>query len=163
MTSEKQKAWAIANRDHLKEYRARYYAQNKERLKVSNRTYRLKNSETLNAARNKRVRDRLRQEPQFKLRYAIRNRLFCALKRKDRSVHTLALLGCSVDFLKKHLEDQFQSGMTWENHGPVWHVDHVKPCAKFCLEDPEQLEECFHYTNLQPLFALDNLRKSDKY
>lgn len=59
------------------------------------------------------------------------------------------------------LEQQFTEGMTWENYGE-WHVDHIRPCVSFDLSIPEQQQECFHYTNLQPLWAKDNLQKSDK-
>jgi hypothetical protein len=52
--------------------------------------------------------------------------------------------------------------MTWENYGPVWHVDHIRPCASFDLTDPAQQRECFHFSNLQPLFAAENLAKGDK-
>lgn len=65
--------------------------------------------------------------------------------------------------LRIHLESKFKPGMSWKNYGPVWHIDHIKPCAKFDLTDPAQQRECFHWTNLQPLFALENLQKSDKY
>lgn len=64
--------------------------------------------------------------------------------------------------LLSHIADQFVNGMTWENMGQ-WHIDHIRPCASFDLTDPEQQKECFHYTNLQPLWATDNLRKSDKW
>lgn len=66
-------------------------------------------------------------------------------------------------WVEVHLESLFKTGMSWENYGPVWHVDHIKPCALFDLTDPEQQRICFHWTNLQPLFALDNMRKSDSY
>ncbi len=52
--------------------------------------------------------------------------------------------------------------MTWDNYGE-WHIDHIKPCALFDFTKEEQQRECFHYTNLQPLWAKDNMRKSDKY
>lgn len=70
-------------------------------------------------------------------------------------------LGCSVDELKQHLESKFQPGMTWNNYG-TWHIDHVKPLALFDLTDREQLLKACHYTNLQPLWAEENLRKSAK-
>jgi hypothetical protein len=54
--------------------------------------------------------------------------------------------------------------MTWENHGRYgWHIDHIRPCASFDLADPEQQRKCFHYTNLQPLWASENMRKGDKW
>lgn len=67
-------------------------------------------------------------------------------------------LGCSLSFLKKHIEDQFVDGMTWLNHGE-WHIDHKRPVASFVFEDIEQMKACFHYTNLQPLWASDNISK----
>jgi hypothetical protein len=75
---------------------------------------------------------------------------------------TIELAGCSLEDLMKHLESKFTEGMTWENYGR-WHIDHIRPCASFSLEDPEEQKKCFHWTNLQPLWAIDNLRKSDKW
>lgn len=74
----------------------------------------------------------------------------------------MELIGCSVEKLMEHLEKQFTEGMTWGNYGR-WHVDHIKPCAMFDFSKPEHQQECFHYSNLQPLWAKDNLKKSDKY
>jgi hypothetical protein len=71
-------------------------------------------------------------------------------------------MGCSIAYAYAYLEAQFAEGMSWENYGE-WHIDHIRPCASFDLEDPVQQRECFHYTNLQPLWAKDNLSKSDKW
>jgi hypothetical protein len=64
---------------------------------------------------------------------------------------------------KIYLQGQFRPGMTWENYGPVWHIDHIRPCASFDSTDPEQQKICFHWMNLQPLFAAENCAKKDKY
>jgi len=98
--------------------------------------------------------------PNFKISCYLRNRLYSALKGKTKASQTLDLLGCSVEELWQHLESQFQPGMTKENYGK-WHVDHIKPCASFDLEDFNQQKSCFHFTNLQPLWAEENLKKSD--
>ena len=74
----------------------------------------------------------------------------------------MELLGCSIEKLWEHLESKFQPGMTRENHGK-WHIDHIRPCISFNLTDLEQQKICFHYTNLQPLWAEDNLKKGAKY
>ena len=109
------------------------------------------------------VRGRHRSDPAFRLKGNLRTRLRQALKGTYKSARTLELLGCTVEELRAHLEAQFKPGMTWENqsfHG--WHVDHIRPCASFDLTDPEQQRICFHYTNLQPLWATENLSKGAK-
>ena len=73
------------------------------------------------------------------------------------------LIGCSLEELKKHLESQFKPGMSWKNRGRNgWHIDHIKPCASFDLSKSEEQHKCFHYSNLQPLWAKENLRKGIK-
>lgn len=89
-------------------------------------------------------------------------RIWFALKKKIRSKHTRELLGCEIDFFKKHLENKFIEGMTWNNYGK-WHVDHIKPCSSFNLSKEKELLECFNYKNLQPLWAKDNIIKGSKY
>ncbi len=74
---------------------------------------------------------------------------------------TAQLIGCSIPELMAHLEKQFLPDMTWENRSH-WHIDHKRPCASFDLTDPQQQRICFHYTNLRPLWAVDNIRKSAK-
>jgi hypothetical protein len=95
-----------------------------------------------------------------KIAMNIRNRVNLAIGRQSKSASTMALLGCTISHLIAHLESLFQDGMSWQNHGrDGWHIDHIRPCASFDLADPEQQRQCFHYTNLQPLWAGDNLRK----
>lgn len=72
-------------------------------------------------------------------------------------------MGGSVEDIKNHIESQFMEGMTWGNHGVRgWHIDHIKPCASFDLTDIEEQKKCFHFTNLQPLWAHDNLVKNGR-
>jgi hypothetical protein len=70
-------------------------------------------------------------------------------------------IGCALAELSAHLEKQFKNGMTWQNYGQ-WHIDHIIPCAKFDLTDSEQQRKCFHFSNLQPLWAIENIVKSNK-
>ena len=80
---------------------------------------------------------------------------------RGRAQNWSNVFGCSTDELVKHLEDQFKDGMTWDNYGRYgWHIDHIKPLSK--AEDMEDLIRRAHYTNLQPLWATDNLKKSNK-
>jgi hypothetical protein len=78
-----------------------------------------------------------------------------------KSAKTLELVGCTVEDLRLFLEAEFVEGMTWDNYGE-WHIDHMRPCASFNLEDPDEQKKCFHWTNLQPLWAQDNIRKGAK-
>jgi hypothetical protein len=70
------------------------------------------------------------------------------------------MLGCSVAEFRAHLEAQFSEGMTWENYGTVWHIDHIKPVCSFDLTMEGIAKEVNHYSNLRPLLAEENLRKS---
>lgn len=73
------------------------------------------------------------------------------------------LIGCSLDYLKEHLQAQFKDGMSWDNWGrgeDRWNIDHITPIAAFDLSDPEQQKLAFHFTNLQPLWYLDNCAKN---
>jgi Uri superfamily endonuclease len=98
------------------------------------------------------------------VRQKVSDRIRKALKAGygNKSKSCFHYIGCSVPHLRQHLEAQFTDGMTWDNHGE-WHIDHIKPCASFDLTDAEQQRECFNYTNLQPLWAVDNLTKGAKY
>ena len=92
----------------------------------------------------------------------LRSRVSHALGRNSKSASTEDLVGCTMDELRHHLESKFTDGMTWDNYGE-WHVDHIKPCAMFDFSVDNHQFECFHYTNLQPLWAKDNYSKGKKY
>ncbi len=98
---------------------------------------------------------------QFILKTRLRGRIYAAMKRgyTAKSAKTIDLLGCSFDELRRHIEKQFTDGMSWDKISEI-HLDHIMPCAMFDLSDPEQQRKCFHFSNLQPLWKMDNLRKS---
>jgi len=104
-----------------------------------------------------------RTDPQFALASLLRCRIRGVLAGRGltKREHTETLIGCTVEALKAHLESRFLPGMTWGNRGE-WHIDHVRPCSSFDLADVVQQRLCFHYTNLQPLWWLDNLKKGSK-
>jgi len=126
---------------------------------TKNRRKRRANGKT-NAYRRK----RLREDPAYAILCRLRGRVRGAVKRQGakKSISTMKLLGCTPDFFKRYIEKQFVDGMTWENKGK-WHIDHRVPCAAFNMLDPLQQRYCFWYKNHQPMFANDNLRKSNKY
>lgn len=99
-----------------------------------------------------------------KILYALRVRLHIALKGKSKSERTLKLVGCGIEELKSHLQSQFKEGMNWDNYGMYgWHIDHIRPCSSFELSKEEEQRKCFHYSNLQPLWAEENWIKNDKF
>ena len=100
------------------------------------------------------------RSPEEKIKLSMRSRLWKFLKGKDESFSKI--VGCSSNELWESLESKFFQGMTRDNYGQ-WHVDHIKPCALFDFKDEDQLKACFNPSNLQPLWAKDNIAKSDKY
>jgi len=109
-------------------------------------------------------RKRRREDAAFAIVSRLRRRLAHALEAQgaQKLVATIKLLGCTSAFFRSYLEKQFVDGMTWENRDK-WHIDHKVPCAAFNLLDPLQQRYCFWYKNQQPMWAIDNLRKNDKY
>jgi hypothetical protein len=71
------------------------------------------------------------------------------------------LIGCDKDELKLYLSSKFTDNMSFDNYG-LWELDHIKPIASFNLDNIEEQKKCFNYTNIQPLWKEDNMKKSDK-
>lgn len=99
--------------------------------------------------------------PEDRIKDSLRWRLRSSINGGRKSAATMELLGCSIAELKQHLEGLFWPGMEWSNYGE-WHIDHIRPCAAYDLLDPVQQRECFHFTNLQPLWAKHNIAKGAK-
>ncbi len=117
--------------------------------------YRKLNKDKIRIRLTKYMRAKRSIDISFKLSQYLRNRIYYALKGNIKSKHTIELLGCSIEQLKSHLEKKFTKGMSWNNYGK-WHVDHIKPCASFDLSKASEQRKCFHYNNLQPLWAIEN-------
>jgi hypothetical protein len=100
-----------------------------------------------------------------RLHHRLSKRIRAAVRRGYKSATTVELLGCSIESFQIYLESKFEPGMSWENYGygkDKWHIDHIMPCAIFDLVRPDHQRSCFHFSNLQPLWQLDNLIKSNK-
>jgi len=146
--NRKSREYHEANKEEIKQQKKEYYEENKEEIIKKTWEYKKK---------------RLMEDPLFKLIECLRSRILTAIKSQagEKAAKSIELLGCSIEHVRDHLESQFTEGMTWENQGE-WHIDHIRPCASFNLEDPENQRKCFHWTNLQPLWAQDNIRKGAK-
>lgn len=105
-----------------------------------------------------------RLEPSNKIANMFRSRTCRAIKQQlgCKKVNSIELLGCSIKELMDHLQSKFYADMSWENYGSYWHIDHIRPCASFNLQNEEEQKICFHYSNLQPLTAKDNIIKGAK-
>lgn len=151
---------AQQKRDRGKEY----YQKNKDKVKLRHKN----NYEK--AETKEKIREKHHIRKHSDLVYIIRRRLRFRLRHiikalgdnKYKRMSSLDLLGCDMEFFKKYIENKFTEGMSWNRLGEI-HIDHIKPCAKFDLTKIEEQKICFHYTNLQPLWKEDNLKKNDKY
>jgi hypothetical protein len=111
-------------------------------------------------------RDRLTVDSAFKILKRFRTRLWKKVgpRSKSRDCGSIDLIGLSKEQFTAYLEQHFLPGMTWDNYGMHgWHIDHVRPCASFDLTDPTQVRECFHFSNLRPLWARDNWKKNSRH
>jgi len=155
--SERKKEYRLKNIDYISKREKEYCLKNIEKVREVQRKYKKKHQKRI----NKYCRDRRRNDPSFRLRSNLSCRIYDSLKRVSKSARTMELISCTIEELWSHLESRFKPGMTRENYGK-WHVDHILPCVSFDLMDPAQQRKCFHYTNLQPLWASDNISKGAK-
>ena len=153
----------LKNKDKYKARQKIYWQENKVRLSAQNKEWKNNNHQKVRDYYNDRHKILMKTDPKYKIKKNMKRRVNLALKDqgiiKDKSL--VNYIGCSVSYLKKYLESKFIEGMSWSNYGK-WHVDHIKPCASFDLTNEQELKDCFHYTNLQPLWALDNIKKGYK-
>lgn len=151
------KRYRQKNTKKLQEYQRRYYQENTEKFREKNRRYQKENREKIRKYENKKRKENIN----YRLARQIRDHLRRAIKRgATKNSSSLKYLGCSICKLKKHLERQFHPGMTWDNWSKDgWHIDHIRPLASFDLTDEKQLRKACHYTNLQPMWAKENLKK----
>lgn len=133
----------------------RYVKNNQEKVKLRRAKYFQENKEKIN--------ERRMSNPNTRLAVNLRARLRSLLKKKKKIGSAARDLGCSIEELRVHLESQFLPGMTWENYGPYgWHIDHIIPLSSFNLQNKEEFLKACHYSNLQPLWREDNLKKGNK-
>lgn len=168
------KAYKLANKDVISAQRKEYRAENKEKISEYDKSYREKNHDKHitrcsewhknNKDHTSEYRREYRSIPEVKIAHSLRERLRSGLVNHIKCESTLDLVGMTGVELREWLESQFVDGMTWDNYGyDGWHIDHIRPCASFDMSDPEEQRKCFNYTNLQPLWAMDNFVKGDRW
>lgn len=146
---QRAKQWRLNNPERYKQSMEDYYQDNAEKIRARSKQWAQDNLE--------RVRDRqraTRATPEGRLIHNLRNRVNKIMNRIEvvKDSTTMKLLGCDAQTVKSFLEEQFTTGMNWDNYGD-WNVDHKRPCASFDLSNPEEQKKAFHYTNLQPLWS----------
>lgn len=152
-------------RECRKKVSSKYYHENSTEVNEKKKEYTKKNKRKILDRQNNYVKKRKKVDPIFKLTIALRNRIKNFMKCKGTSKmiskSTTEIVGCSPTELREHIEKQFVDGMSWENHGPNgWHLDHIIPLIS--AETEEEMFKLNHYTNLQPLWSTDNLKKGKK-
>jgi len=187
---KQRKLYRQYNKKKLQKQKQFYYQKNKEKVLQKTKIYAQEHKEMQNRSKNKWLlnnpgkrkivsqkysrnhkkerneqrRIRRNKDIHYKILCNLRSRLNKSIRNHLKSSSTLNIIGCSIEQLKQHLESQFVKGMSWKNYGyRGWHIDHIRPCASFDLSKPEEQKKCFHYSNLQPLWAEENMRKSSKY
>lgn len=135
---------------------AKHREANRDAVNENQKTWRRNNREASRRHQLKYMKKRYAEDPAFCLKTRLRSRLCRVLRGRPKDSTTQKLVGCTWDELRAHIESQFVEGMSWDNRAE-WHIDHIRPIASF--EDPAD-PACWHYTNLQPLWAEDNKRKA---
>jgi len=180
LLKEKSREYRKHNSEYLKNYHKKYNNENEKKRSDYHKQYRSKNKDKI-ANRDKLYYEKhkyddsfkerrftyyekkLKNNIFFKLSKSLRVRLHHAIKNNYKTGSAVRDLGCSIEELKTYLESKFQPGMSWDNWSTRgWHIDHIIPLSSFDLTNREELLKACHYTNLQPLWAVDNLKKSNK-
>lgn len=165
-----QKDYYRNNKEKIKKYAKEYNLKNREKIKLRTKLWYEKNKEEI--LKKDRERKRLNPEKRrireknnyhnnlnYRLKKIVMRRLNHALNDNQKISNTLGLLGVNdLEILISHLKSKFKKGMSFDNYGE-WHIDHIIPCASFDLTKESEQKKCFHYTNLQPLWAKDNFSK----
>jgi len=150
------------NIDLMRQKNKEFYRRNREKLLIKDRLY--KKQTHVKKRTCERLKERKQQDPAYKILCNLKRRIVYVIKRNTKADTSKNLLGCTKEEFMKYIESKFTDGMNWDNYGYYgWHIDHIRPCSSFDMSDPEQQKQCFHYTNLQPLWMQDNLLKGDKY
>jgi len=171
---EYDKKWRLKNKEHSVAYMKAYRVRNREHRRKYNRKfygneyckkYRLRRIEHFRKYDREWHRNKRRNDPSFRLLHNLRRRLNHILKGERKSASTMELVGCTLEELWTHLKScpTWESWMTQENYGAGgWDIDHIIPCEKFDHTDPAQQRKCWHYSNLQPMEHIKNLKKGAK-
>ena len=159
-----QAEWRQKNPDYQAKWRQKnpdYQAEWKQKNPDYRADWRRKNPKYMSEY----IMRRYHTDPAFRMLKIMRSRIYAALKAHGaaKRSRTVEYIGCTPDELRAHLEKQFTGDMSWSNHGQLWHVDHIRPCASYDHTDDAQVRKCHHYSNLQPMLGPENLSKGSMW
>lgn len=159
---EKARLWRAANPERVAKNAARNRKENREKRRVYQLEYQKTNRESYNAYQLSYRKRRYKTDPLYALESLCRSRILIAMRKQGfrKTSPTCKMVGCTYEDLRGHLEKQFAEGMTWENRGSAWHIDHRVPISS--ASTAQELEALCHFSNLQPLWAGDNYAKGAK-
>jgi hypothetical protein len=153
-----QREYRVKNADAIRERRRRYRQRNASKIKVAKQIYAANNKDKIaKALANRRANNPIARMANS-MRRSIRRYLDAGQKGEMSSFE---IIGCSKDDLRKHLESKFRDGMTWQNYGKHWHIDHIVPLIS--AKSSDEIKRLCHWTNLQPLTAFENISKGSKW
>jgi len=158
----RQKIYREKNKESIRKKKKEYRKKNKDIIREKKKTYQKENWYWIKKHKLHYFNNRKKYDIKFRIQCNLRLRLYKAIKGINKSKSSIELIGCSVEYLLNYLESQFDDEMSWTNYGK-WEIDHIKPCAKFDLSKEKEQRECFNYSNLQPLWRMDNMMKGATY
>jgi hypothetical protein len=169
--SNKKKEYYIKNADNYKNRSKKYYIENRSEIlknkklnydKRIKKLYYDKNKDKINKYSTQRIKDKRQTDSIFRFKHNVSSLIRNSIKRNGfiKSKRTEKILGCTLNEFLCYISNLFLDGMSFDNHGQ-WHIDHIRPIVS--AKTKEEVVKLNHYTNLQPLWAKDNLTKSAKY
>lgn len=157
---EKVASWIHENSEKSKQTKALYYQNNREKMDLAKKQWHDKNKDKMKAWANEYMKNRYKTDMDYRIKSLMNKRIRDYIRSKTKP--TLEFLGCSMEYFKKWTEYQFDENINWDNMGTYWHFDHVIPCNSFDFSKENDILECYHWKNIRPLEAIENISKGAK-
>ena len=153
------RAYREQNKERLNEENAKWRKENADRHRANSRNWYYTNREHAVKRHAKYCKERLKTDIEYKLSCRVRSRIYGVLRHNKKVGSAVSDLGCSLEFFKNYIAEQFTGGMSWDNYGTMWELDHILPLANYLLTDRGTFRRLVHYTNYQPLTIAQNRAK----
>ena len=158
--SPRQGSWC---KQCIRDWKRIEYLRKRDQIKARVKTYRRTNKPKIRSLQRAYVKRRTARDPSFRILSNHRRRINSALSGKGNQFSSIRILGCSAEEFRLHLQSLFEVGMSWDNYGTDWEIDHIRPCSSFDFTDERQAAACFHFSNQQPLWKTSNRSKGAKF